>query len=89
MKELLKSPFSEMPAVFTGGITAAQIFIGRESLDDDVYGIKTDKYFVNALEVNIHKRVSMDNLISYCAHVESSTLIKDSDLHSTNSDWRT
>jgi hypothetical protein len=30
------------------GVTAAQIFVGRESLVADVYGLKTDKEFVNS-----------------------------------------
>ena len=32
-----------------GGYTAAQIFVGRESLVTDVYPVKTDKQFVNTL----------------------------------------
>jgi hypothetical protein len=44
--------FSDMPAV-DSGVKAAQIFIGRTSLVADVYGIKTDKEFVNTLEDNI------------------------------------
>jgi hypothetical protein len=34
--------FSDTPAVDCG-VTAAQIFVGRESLVADVYGLKTDK----------------------------------------------
>jgi hypothetical protein len=40
---------SDTPAV-DSGVTAAQIFVGRESLVADVYGLKTDKEFVNILE---------------------------------------
>jgi hypothetical protein len=55
--------FSDTPAVDCG-VTAAQLFVGRESLVADVYGLKTDKYFVNTLEDNIRERGAMDKLIS-------------------------
>jgi hypothetical protein len=38
--------FSDTPAV-DSGVTAAQIFVGREYLVADVYGLNTDKEFVN------------------------------------------
>ena len=38
--------FSDTPAVDCG-VTAAQIFVGRDSLVADAYGVKTDKEFVN------------------------------------------
>jgi hypothetical protein len=44
--------FSDTPAVHSG-VTAAQIFVGRKSLVADVYGLKTDKAFVNTLEDNM------------------------------------
>jgi hypothetical protein len=69
--------FRDTPAVFTSGIKAAQIFIGRKSLVADVYGIKTDYEFVNTLEDIIRKQGSMDKIISNCARVETSTFIKD------------
>jgi hypothetical protein len=65
------SVFSDTPAVHSG-ITAAQIFVGRESLVADVYDLKTDKEFVNALEDNIKELGAMDKLISDCAKVENS-----------------
>jgi Reverse transcriptase (RNA-dependent DNA polymerase) len=68
--------FSDTPAV-DSGVKAAQIFIGRTSLVADVYGIKTDKEFVNTLEDNIRERGAMDKLISDCARAETSTRIKD------------
>jgi hypothetical protein len=58
--------FSNTPAVHSG-VTAAQIFVGRESLVADVYGLKTDKEFVNTLEDNIQERGVMDKLIANCA----------------------
>ena len=68
--------FSDTPAV-DSGVKAAQIFIGRTSLVADVYGIKTDKEFVNTLEDNIRERGAMDKLISDSARAETSTRIKD------------
>jgi hypothetical protein len=37
--------FRETPA-FESGVTAAQIFVGRQSFVADVYGLKTDKEFL-------------------------------------------
>ena len=67
--------FSDTPAV-DSGVTAAQIFVGRESLVADVYGLKTDKEFVNTLEDNIRERGAMDKLISDCAKAEMSNRVK-------------
>jgi hypothetical protein len=67
--------FSDTPAVDCG-VTTAQIFVGRESLVADVYGLKTDKGFVNTLEDKIRKRGAMDNLISDCANAEMSERVK-------------
>jgi hypothetical protein len=67
--------FSDTPAVDCG-VTAAQIFVGRESLVADVYGLKTDKEFVNTLEDNIRERGAMDKLISDCAKAEMSNRVK-------------
>jgi hypothetical protein len=54
--------FSDTPAV-DSGVKAAQPFVARTSLIADVYGVKTDKEFVNILEDNIHKWGAMDKLI--------------------------
>jgi hypothetical protein len=67
--------FSDTPAV-DSGVTAAQVFVGRESLVADVYGLKTDKEFVNTLEDNIRERGAMDKLISDCARAEMSNRVK-------------
>jgi hypothetical protein len=67
--------FSDTPAVDCG-VTAAQIFVGRETLVDDVYGLKTDKEFGNTLENNICKRGAMNKLISDCAKAEMSGQVK-------------
>jgi hypothetical protein len=44
--------FIDTPAV-DSGVTAAKIFVERESLVAYVYGLRTDKEFVNTLEDNI------------------------------------
>jgi hypothetical protein len=64
--------FSDTPAV-DSGVTAAQIFVGRELLVADVYGLKTG---VNTLEDNIWERGAMDKLISDCAKADSSNRVK-------------
>jgi hypothetical protein len=51
------------------GVTAAQIFV-------DVYGLKTDKEFVNTLEDNIQEWGAIDKLISHCAKAEMSECVK-------------
>ena len=38
--------YSNVPAVDTGGIKEAQLFVGRDTLVADVYGMKNDKEFV-------------------------------------------
>ena len=67
--------FSDTQAVDCG-VTCAQLFVGRESLVADVYGLKTDKEFVNTLENNIRERGAMDKLISDCAKAEMSEHVK-------------
>jgi hypothetical protein len=67
--------FSDTPAV-DSGVTAAQIFVGRDTLVADCYGLKTDKEFVNTLEDNIRERGAMDKLISDCAKAEMSLRVQ-------------
>ena len=55
----------------------AQIFVGRKSLVTDVYGMKTDKAFVNTLEDVIRQRGAMDKLITDSARVEMSQRVLD------------
>ena len=66
--------FSDVAAIDNGSM-AAQLFVGRESLVTDVYGVKTEKQFVNTLEDNIRKRGAMDKLISDRAQVEISNRV--------------
>ena len=42
--------FAEVPAIDSGGQTMAQLYIGRKSLVIDVFGMSTEKEFVNSLE---------------------------------------
>jgi hypothetical protein len=67
---------SDTPAVDNGSI-AAQIFVGRNTLVADAYGIKTDREFVNTLEDNIRERVAMEKRISDGAKAEMSDRVKD------------
>ena len=58
------------------GSTFAQLFVGNKTLVTDVYGMKTDKQFVNALEDSIRKGGAMENLISDSAQSEISNRVK-------------
>ena len=63
--------YSDVPAVDDGS-TSAQLFFGTKSTVTDVYGMKTDKQFVNTLEDNIRERGAMDSLLSDSAQTEIS-----------------
>jgi hypothetical protein len=64
--------FSEVAAICTNGQMMAQIFVGRTSLVIDIYGMSSEKQFVNTLEDVIRKRGAMDKLITDSARVEIS-----------------
>ena len=68
--------FSDTPAIEDGS-TMAQFFVGRQSLFCDVYGMKSKREFVNALEDNIRYRGAMDKLVSDMAQEEISRKVKD------------
>jgi hypothetical protein len=68
--------WSDTPAV-DDGAKFAQLFVGRQSLVTDIYPMKTDKEFVNALEDNIRHRGAMDKLISDHAKAEISKKVSD------------
>ena len=68
--------YSNTPAV-DSGVTAAQIFVGCESMVTDVYGVKTDKQFVKTLEDNIRERGAMTRVISDAAKAETSNKVLD------------
>jgi len=51
------------PAIVSGE-TSAQLFVGTESLLSDVYGMKSDKQFINTLEDNIHEHGAPTNSLA-------------------------
>ena len=67
---------SDTPAI-DSGVTVAQFFVGCDSMVCDIYGIKTDKQFVNTLEDNICECGAPNKLISDCAQVEISEKVQD------------
>jgi Reverse transcriptase (RNA-dependent DNA polymerase) len=68
--------FSDTKAIDDGSL-CAQIFISHKSLVADIYGMKTDKEFVNTLEDQIRLRGAMDRLLSDRAQSEISKRVKD------------
>ena len=68
--------YADTPAVHDGS-TSAVIFVGVNTQVTDVYGIKTDKQFVNTLEDNILQRGAPNKLISDRAQVLISNKIVD------------
>jgi len=68
--------YSNTPAI-DDGATCAQVFVGRDTLVADIYGMKSDRQFVDMHEDNICKRGAMDKLISDSAQVEISNKVKD------------
>ena len=68
--------YSDVPAIDDGS-TAAVIFVGMDTQVTDVYGIKTDKQFVNTLEDVIIARGAPHKLISDSATVIISNKIQD------------
>ena len=61
--------YSDTPAI-DNGATSAAIFVGCHAYVTDVYSLKTDKQFVNALEDNIRFRGAPNKLISDRGQVE-------------------
>ena len=55
----------------------AQVFVGTKSLVTDVYGMKTEKQFVNTLQDIIRTCGAPTKLISDNAQVEISNKVKD------------
>ena len=79
--------YSDTPAIDNGS-KIAQFFVGRNSLVSDVYGIKSEKEFVNTLEDNIRYRGAMDKLISDRAQVEISKKVNDILRNYRIEDWQ-
>ena len=55
--------YSDTPAIGTGE-TMAQLFVGCETMVTDIYGMKTERQFVNTLQDVIRERGAMDKLLS-------------------------
>ena len=68
--------YSDTPAI-DSGVTAAQFFVGTESMVCDVYPMQTDKQFVHVLQDNIRRRGAMTKLISDRAQVKISKKVQD------------
>ncbi len=68
--------YSDTPAIDSGA-TSAQFFVGKTSHLCDIYGMKSDKEFVNVLQDNITERGAPTKLISDRAQVEISKKIHD------------
>jgi hypothetical protein len=68
--------YSDTPAIDDSS-TRAQLFVGHKSLVADIYGMKSNKEFINTLEDQIHSRGAMDSLLSDRAQVEISKKVED------------
>ena len=55
--------FSDTPAI-NHGRTVAQFVVGKDTLECDAYGIKSQKQFINTLYDNIKTRGAMDTIIT-------------------------
>ena len=66
----------DTPAIDDGS-KCAQVFVGTKSLSTIVYGMKSDKQFVNSLEDSTRKRGAMEKLTSDSSQSEISTRVKD------------
>ena len=78
--------YSDTPAI-DSGVTAAQFFVGTESLVCDIYPLQSDKQFVNTLQENITKRGAMTKLVSDRAQVEISRKVQDILRNLMIADW--
>ena len=67
--------FSDTPAIDSHA-TMAQTFVGKDSLDSDVYPMQSSKQFVNTLGDNIRFRGALSKLISDHAQVEISNKVR-------------
>jgi hypothetical protein len=81
MRQLLQIP-SNIPAV-DNGAKYAELFVGQCPFFTDVYPMKTDKEFVNALEDHICYCRAMDKLISDLVQAEISKKVTNITMHIT------
>ena len=79
--------YSDTPAI-DSGITAAQFFVGTQSMVCDVYPMKTDKQFVNVLPDNIRRRGAMSKLISDRAQVKINNKVQNILWNYIIKDWQ-
>src|SRR6056300_1198686 len=68
--------YSDVPDIEHGHV-AAQFFVGLESLVSDVYGVKTDKQFLQTLQDVVRRRGAPNKLVSDSAKAEISQAVKD------------
>jgi hypothetical protein len=68
--------YSDTPAV-DSRCTSAQFYCGMESLVCDIYGMKTDKQFVNTLEDNIRRRGAPNQLLRDSVKTEISNRVQE------------
>ena len=68
--------YADTPAIDDGAL-AAVIFVGTDTQVTDVYGIKSDKQFINTLEDNITQRGAPHKLISDSAQVIIGNKVQD------------
>jgi hypothetical protein len=68
--------YSDIPAIDDGS-AAVVLFFGKYTQVTDVYGIKSDKQFVNTLEDNVIQRGAPHKLISDSAQVIVSNKVQD------------
>ena len=80
--------YSNTPAI-ESRVTAAQFFVGTESMVCDVYPMKTNKQFVHAvLQDNIRRRGAMSKLNSNRAQVKISKKVQDILRNYIIKDWQ-
>ena len=79
--------YSDTPAIDNGSCIA-QIFVGTKSLVTDIFGMRTEKQFVNTLQDVIWTRDAPFKLISDSAQVEVSNKVKDILRYLFIEDWQ-
>ena len=79
--------YADTPAIASGA-TSAQFFVGTDTLVADIYGMKTDKQFVNTLLDNIRTRGAPTKLISDRAQLQTSNKVKDILRYYMVGDWQ-
>jgi hypothetical protein len=60
-----------------GGLIAAVLLVGTDTRVTKIYGIKSDKQFVNTMEENFIQRGAPHKLISYSAQVTVCIRVQD------------